>query len=137
MEWLNREIEKLERLGKFPFRVKMLYFSRQHTVDVKFGVTPADMVEFSIRMEPRDSVCRDVINGHPIRERFPNLVVKKPGGAHRFRIDLPRDAISFGYPAERIGDFRNLGLYPERDAVSFIMTSEIERLMNETASRSG
>ncbi len=131
MDWLTYDIEKIERIGKFPFRVKMLYFSRQHTVNVKSGRTPEDMLEFSIRLEPRDSVCRDVINGRQIEEIFPNLVWKKPGGEHRFLIDKPRDAVSFGYPAERIEDFRKLGLYPELDGMSFPLTPEIERLVDE------
>ena len=131
MEWLSYDIRKINRLGTFPFQVKMLYFSHNHTVDVKYGTTPDDMLEFSIRLEPRDSVCSDVINSHPIRESFPNLVWKKPGGEHRFHIDRPRDAISFGYPAERIEDFRKLGLYPDRDSMSFSLTPEIEHLANE------
>lgn len=131
MDWLNYDIAKLPRLGAFPLRVKMLYFSRFHTVDVKYGVTPADMLELSIRLEPRDSVCRDVINGNPIRESFPNLVWKKPGGSHRFFIDRPRDAISFGYPAETAEELRRLGLYPGLDSISFRMTPEIERLTYE------
>ena len=131
MEWLNYDIENIARLGSFPFRVKMLYFSRRHTVEVKSGMTPEHLLEFSIRLEPRGSVCRDVINGHPIEESFPNLVWKKPGGKHRFSSDKPRDAISFGYPAERIEDFRRLGLYPELDSMSFSPTPEIERLADE------
>ena len=131
MEWLSYDIRKINRLGTFPFQVKMLYFSHNHTVDVKYGTTPDDMLEFSIRLEPRDSVCSDVINSHPIRESFPNLVWKKPGGEHRFHIDRPRDAISFGYPAERIEDFRKLGLYPDLDSMSFSLTPEIEHLANE------
>ena len=131
MQWLKYDIQKINRIGTFPFQVKMLYFSHGHTVDKKSGTTPADMLEFSIRLEPRDSVCSDIINGHPIRESFPNLVWKKPGGEHRFHIDRPRDAISFGYPAERIEDFRKLGLYPDRDSMSFSLTPEIERLANE------
>ena len=131
MEWLSYDIRKINRLGTFPFQVKMLYFSHNHTVDIKYGTTPDDMLEFSIRLEPRDSVCSDVINGNPIRESFPNLVWKKPGGEHRFHIDQPRDAISFGYPAERIEDFRKLGLYPDLDSMSFSLTPEIEHLANE------
>ena len=131
MQWLNYDIQKINRIGTFPFQVKMLYFSHGHTVDKKSGTTPADMLEFSIRLEPRDSVCSDIINGHPIRESFPNLVWKKPGGDHRFHIARPRDAISFGYPAERIEDFRKLGLYPDRDSMSFSLTPEIEHLANE------
>ena len=131
MEWLSYDIRKINRLGTFPFQVKMLYFSYHHAVKINHGVTPDDMLEFSIRLEPRDSVCSDVINGNPIRESFPNLVWKKPGGEHRFHIDLPRDAISFGYPAERIEDFRKLGLYSDRDSMSFSLTPEIERLANE------
>lgn len=131
MEWLSYDIRKINRLGTFPFQVKMLYFSHSHTVDIKYGTTPDDMLEFSIRLEPHDLVCSDVINGNPIRESFPNLVWKKPGGEHRFHIDRPRDAISFGYPAERIEDFRRLGLYPDRDSMSFSLTPEIERLANE------
>ena len=131
MEWLSYDIQKINRLGTFPFQVKMLYFSHHHAVKINFGATPADMLEFSIRLEPRESVCCDVINGHPIRESFPNLVWKKPGGTHRFYIDRPRDAISFGYPAERIEDFRKLGLYSDRDSMSFSLTPEIERLANE------
>ncbi len=131
MEWLSYDIRKINRLGTFPFQVKMLYFSHNHTVDVKYGTTPDDMLEFSNRLEPRDSVCSDVINSHPIRESFPNLVWKKPGGEHRFHIDRPRDAISFGYPAERIEDFRKLGLYPDLDSMSFSLTPEIEHLANE------
>ena len=131
MEWLSYDIRKINRLGTFPFQVKMLYFSYHHAVKINHGITPADMLEFSIRLEPRKSVCSDVINGNPIRESFPNLVWKKPGGEHRFHIDLPRDAISFGYPAERIEDFRRLGLYPDRDSMSFSLTPEIERLANE------
>ena len=131
MDWLNYGIEKLDRLGGFPLRVKMLYFSHSHTVDEKYGTTPADMLEISIRLEPRESVCSDVINGREIRERFPNLVWKKPGGKHRFHIDRPRDAISFGYPAERIDDLRKLGLYPDRDSMSFSLTPKIEQLADE------
>lgn len=131
MDWLNYQIEKLPRVGNFPYRVKMLYFSRQHTVNIKHGRTPDDMLEISIRLEPREATCRDIINGKPICTNFPNLVWKKPGGEHRFLIDKPRDAISFGYPAEFISDLRHLGLYPDLDAVSFTMTPEIGRLANE------
>ena len=131
MEWLSYAIREIDRIGTFPFQVIMLYFSHQHAVKTNCGFTPDDMLEFSIRLEPRDSICRDVINGNPIQESFPNLVWKKPGGEHRFHIDRPRDAISFGYPAEMIEDFRKLGLYPDRDSMSFSLTPEIERLANE------
>ena len=131
MDWLSYDIQKIKRLGTFPFQVKMLYFSHHHAVKINHGVTPDDMLEFSIRLEPRESVCSDVINGNPIQESFPNLVWKKPGGKHRFHIDRPRDAISFGYPAERIEDFRKLGLYPDLDSMSFSLTPKIERLAND------
>lgn len=133
MEWLNKDIAKLPRLGDFPFRVRMLYFSHRHTVvaNAVHGVTPESMVEFSIRLEPRDAVCRDTINGVRIRENFPNMVWKLPGGHHLFLVDRPRDAISFGYPAERIEEFRRLGLWEDRNSISFVMTPEIERLAAE------
>ena len=131
MEWLSYAIREIDRIGTFPFQVIMLYFSHQHAVKTNCGVTPNDMLEFSIRLEPRDSICSDVINGNPIQESFPNLVWKKPGEKHHFHIDRPRDAISFGYPAEMIEDFRKLGLYPDRDSMSFPLTPEIERLANE------
>ena len=37
MEWLSYDIRKIKRLGTFPFKVKMLYFSHNHNVDVKFS----------------------------------------------------------------------------------------------------
>ena len=131
MDWISYEIEKIKRIGTFPFQVKMLFFSHQDVTVRKDMRTPEDMLEISIRLEPKGEICRDVINGHPIREGFPNLVWKKPGGEHLFRIDRARSAISFGYPAERIEDFRKLGMYPGEDGMSFSMTPEIERLTNE------
>lgn len=131
MDWLNYDIRKIPRTGSFPFRVKMLYFSRQHVVKYKTGFTPEDMLEISIRLEPQESRCCDIINGNPIQESFPNMVWKKPGGTHRFFADRPRDAVSFGYPAELIEEFRKIGLYPEKDSMSFYMTQKIKNLLDE------
>ena len=62
MDWLTYDIQKIDRLGHFPFQVKMLYFSHRHSVERRHGYTPEDMLEISIRFEPRDSVCLDIIN---------------------------------------------------------------------------
>jgi len=131
MEWRNLEIRELPRIGSFPIRVSMLYFSHVNISHSRTAVTPEDMLEISIRLEPRDGVCRDVINGRPILERFPNMVWKKPGGRHHFVLDRPRDAISFGYPARRIRELKRLGLYPDLDSVTFYHTPEIDRLCAE------
>ena len=131
MDWITYDIQKIDRLGTFPYRVKMLYFSHHHAVERRHGYTPEDMFEISIRFEPRDSVCLDIINDNQIREDFPNMVWKKPGGNQNFFIDAPRDAISFGYPAELIEDFRKIGLYPEWDSMSFSVTPRIEQLSAE------
>lgn len=131
MDWISYDIQKIDRLGTFPFRVKMLYFSRRHTVGNRHGYTPEDMFEISIRFEPQETICTDIINGQAIRETFPNMVWKKPGGKHYFQIDHPRDAISFGYPAESEDDFRKLGLYSDRESMSFSVTPKIEQLAGE------
>lgn len=131
MEWRNLEIRNLARTGSFPFQVSMLYYSQVNISHFRSAVTPEDMLEISIRLEPRDGVCRDVINGRPICERFPNMVWKKPGGRHHFVLDRPRDAISFGYPAKLIRELKRLGLYPDLDSVTFYHTPEIDRLCAE------
>ena len=131
MNWSNRDIAKLNRLGNFPFQVKMLYFSHSHISDVRRGITPDDILEISIRTEPHDAICRDVINGHQLSEKFPNIVWKKPGGRHSFRISHARDTIVFWYPAAQIDDLRGLGLYPGWDSMTFYLTPEIERLTHE------
>ena len=133
MEWLDRSIEKIDRQGSFLFQVKILYFSLQNRYITKtiYSTTPANTLEISIRMAPENDICQDVINGKQINEKFPNMVWKKPGGKHCFEVDKPRDAISFAYPAERLEDFRRLGLYDNQDSISFFITPKIEKLAAE------
>ena len=133
MEWLNSSIEKIDRLGSFLFQVKILYFSHSNHYITKLvhGSTPQDTVEISIRLAPQDHICGDIVNGKQIHEKFPNMVWKKPGGKHYFDVDRPRDAISFAYPAERLEDFKKLGLYNGQDSISFFITPRIEQLAAE------
>lgn len=135
MEWMTLDIANLPRSGNFPFRVIMLYFSHVHQSHRRNSRTPENMFEFSIRLEPHEGICSDVINGRPIRVKFPNIVWKRPGERHHMVLDRPRDAISFGYPAKLIEEFRRLGLYPEQDVMPFSITPEIRRLCGEYRKR--
>ena len=131
MEWINKDIEKVPRIGNFQFRVNMLYFCRKHPAKIKQRTTPDDTLEITIRLGEKKTICEDIINGIQIKESFPNMVWKKPGGEHRFYDDLPRDSIAFGWPAESIEKLRELGLYSDLNSISFNMTPEIEHLINE------
>ena len=131
MDWVNKDIEKLPRKGKFAFRVKMLYFSYQHLALIKNDSTPEDMLEITIRLKPQNAICRDIINGIPIHTNYPNIVWKKPGMQHSFYNDCPREVIAFGYSTELIGLLREAGMYPDENSLSFKMTPEIERLADE------
>lgn len=131
MEWFNEDIKNIPRLGNFKFQVNMLYFCRQQVAQIKQRTTPNDTLEISIRFGQEKNICEDVINGIPIKESFPNMVWKKPGGTHCFNDNQLRDAIAFGWPASLINNLQELGLYSNLNSISFDMTPKIEHLIKE------
>ena len=133
MNWLSDEIAKIPRFGKFPFRVNLLFFCQDQIY--RDGQcrnrTREDAFEINIRLNADHEICRDIINGEEICERFPHAVWKMPGGEHRLQQGTVRDTIAFGYPAALLEKFRELGLLPERCSRAFILTEEIRRHISE------
>ena len=133
MDWITYDIARISRTGKFPFQVNMLFFCQDRIYQQKSGRgrTPENRFEINIRLSSESEKCHDIINGEAIHEPFPHAVWKMPGGEHLLSAETPRDTIAFGYPAELLEKFRELGLYPDRSSKAFFMTDEIKRLIEK------
>lgn len=131
MQWINREIGELPRQGNFPFRVKMLYCCRNEPFRNHSSITPDDTFEVNIRLDSSEWECRDIINGHEIKARFPHVVWKHPGKQQAQMADNKRDTIAFAYSSRTMKFFRALGLLSEQSALEFTLTPKIEGLILE------
>ena len=129
MRWTNHDIAQIHRIGKFPFRVSMLFFCMNIREERCSEQIPEDGFEFSIRLNSENRICHDIINGNEISEPYPHIVWKKPGKKQILTMPAGRETISFAYPLKTLDAFRYLGMQPEHDSKAFYLTKEIKQLI--------
>ena len=130
MSWHNTQIGSLPRNNRFPFQVQRVYHCTNWVLPVnKSAVVPEGLIEFSLRLNATQDICRDKINGQTINLSFPHLLIKRPGDEIMITEAFARDTISFHYRASEISKLEALGLLPDLSFWQFTSTDVIENLI--------
>lgn len=134
--WKDLNIEQLPRLSRFPFPVKSLGFTHGDIFPERV-LYNYEKFEICIRRFSKASTTLEYINEIPYEMKFPHVIVKSPGVAHRFLIDEPRDVVHFIYDPSLEKPLREMLPFPERPIWEISLGEKENQLITELMSLMG
>ena len=128
MYWNNWTIGAMNRKSPFRFRVAGLHYCRHHMLP-EHGPFRNPIYEVCIRLNSDAVWCEDTINGEQLHISYPHVVWKRPEEETIIRSFRQRDNIAFHYTPEIMEEFFRIGMKPQGNANTFVMTETISRLI--------
>jgi AraC-like DNA-binding protein len=105
-----------------------VFFCREHRLRADRAPIRNNWLEICIRLESDGGICRDIVNGVPIRTAYPHAVWKMPMQESAARDNSARKALALLYPPESVELFTRADLIPVTGCITFSMNERITQL---------